>query len=115
RAPDHSRGAVLLQAGLDGAAGRRPGTDQEVRARSADGRARALGQVRADSDGEGEGGRLRERADRRQGAVPGGGETREGPARPEIPGDDQAHAGDRVTRDLETPEYLTWPSPIAAR
>ena len=44
-----------------GAVGRRSGADQEVRARGADGGARALEQIRAAGDGEGQGGRLRDR------------------------------------------------------
>ena len=87
---------AVLQAGLDGAVGRRPGADQEVRPRGADGGARALEQVRADGDGEGQGRRLRDHRDRRQDAVPERGEAGVGQVRPEISGHDQAHPGDRV-------------------
>ncbi len=48
RTPHHSRGAGVLEEGLDRAVRRRSGPDQEVRPRGADGRTRALEQVRAD-------------------------------------------------------------------
>ena len=93
---DDSRGTGVLQADLEHAVGRRPGTHQEVRPRSSARGARAVESIRTKGAGEGHGRRLPDRRDRRQDAVPERGQTGLGQIRPEISGHDQAHSGDCV-------------------
>src|SRR4029077_2040240 len=69
----------------------------QVRARDPGRGARAVDRLREAGGRQGPGGRHRDHRERRQGAVPGGGEAGVGQVRPALRRPDQAHPGGRVS------------------